>query len=378
MRLVRRGVWGMCVAVLALTGCHGSDDKKGGQAAGGGPQASGMDKKQTVQVLKLAPGPIRDAGDYLGTLVSRSSITVYPVVAGYVRHIAVKPGQQVKRGQLLLEVDPRRERAGVQSAEAQRSSALAQRAYARSTRERAEQLLKEGLMSRQDYEQLVSQAAAADASARSAEAQLQEQQVELSYYRVTAPFDGVVGQIPVKLGDSVTTQTVLTSVDQSRALEVSVSVPADRASEVKTGITQVNVLDDDEKTVVSAPVFFVSPTPNPATQLVELRAAFDNTQGLRAGQVSHVEVVYSTHEALRLPTYAVTQQSSQFFVMVAAEGDGGGNVVAAHPGEARPAPGQLLRGARGRARGHPRHRGLAAVHPGRPAHPDSTRQAASG
>jgi RND family efflux transporter MFP subunit len=284
-----------------------------------------------VEVLELRPGPVRDVGEYLGTLISRRSVTLYPQVAGYVRRIGVKPGEQVKAGQLLLEVDPSRERAGVQSAQAQRNSALAQRRYARSTRQRAEQLLKEGLMSRQDYEQAVAQSAAAEASARSAEAQLQAQQVELGFYRLTAPFAGVVGDIPVKPGDYVTPQTVLTSVDQSRALEVSVAVPPERASQVKVGSTLVEVLDDEGKPVVSAPVFFVAPTSDPSTQLVELKAAFDNTVGLRAGQVVHTQVVYETRESLRLPTFAVTQQSSQFFAMVAAQADGGTTVAQRRP-----------------------------------------------
>jgi RND family efflux transporter MFP subunit len=328
MRVVKSGVWGICVGVLVLAGCHGSDANKG---AAGGPGGPGGGKPQPVEVLALAPGPIRETGEYLGTLVSRSSVVVYPQVAGNVANIFVKPGARVAQGQPLLEVDPRRERAGVLNAEAQRSSALSQRQYAQSTRKRAEQLLAEGLVSRQDYEQSVSQSAAAEASASAAEAQLQAQQVELSYYRISAPFEGVVGSIPVKVGDYVTPQTPLTSVDQSQLLEISVSVPAERASQVKVGTTLVEVLGDTEKPLVSAPVFFVAPTPNPSTQLVELRSAFQNTQGLRAAQVLHVRVVYSTHEALRLPPYAVTQQSSQYFVMMAVEGDGGGRVVRRTP-----------------------------------------------
>ncbi|WP_052518905.1 efflux RND transporter periplasmic adaptor subunit [Archangium violaceum] len=326
MRLVRWGVW---LAALALAGCGRTQGQGGPQGGAGGPGGGGQ--PLPVEVMELRPGPVRDTGEYLGTLISRRSITVFPQVAGYVQRISVKPGQVVKEGQLLLEVDPRRERAGVRSARAQRASALAQREFARSTRKRAEQLLREGLMSRQDYEQAVAQAAAAEASARSAEAQLQAQQVELGYYRVEAPFAGVMGDIPVKVGDYVTPQTALTNVDQSRALELSVSVPPERASEVKPGSTRLEVLDGEGQPVVSAPVFFVAPTPDPRTQLVELKAAFDNTQGLRAGQVVHTQVVYATREALRLPTFAVTQQSSQFFAMVAVQGDGGPMVAQRRP-----------------------------------------------
>jgi RND family efflux transporter MFP subunit len=276
-----------------------------------------------VEVMELRPGPVRDIGEYMGTLISRHSISLYPQVAGYVERIVAKPGQRVKAGDVLLEVDPRRERAGVRSAQAQRSAAVAQREYARSTRQRAEQLLREGLMSRQDYEQAVAQATAAEASASSAEAQLQAQQVELGFYRVTAPFAGVVGDIPVKLGDYVTPQTMLTSVSQSQALEVSVFVPPDRATQVEVGRTPVEVLDEAGKPVVSAPIFFVAPTPNPTTQLVELKAGFDNLAELRAGQVVHVQVIYDVRDALRLPTFAVTRLSSQAFATVAMRSDGG-------------------------------------------------------
>ena len=328
MRRVRHGVWGVGLAAWVLAGCHGSGGKQGPQQGAGGP---GTAKPLPVEVMELRPGPVRDAGEYLGTLISRRSITLYPQVAGYIQRITARPGQQVKAGQVLLEVDPRRERAGVRSAQAQRKSAEAQRRFAQSTRRRAEQLMKEGIMSRQDYEQAVAQAQTAEASARSAEAQLQAQQVELDFHRVTAPFAGVLGDIPVKLGDYVTPQTELTSVDQSRALEVSVAVPPERASDIQTGSTLVEVLDDEGNPVVSAPAFFVAPTPDPRTQLVEVKAAFENTMGLRAGQVVHTRVVYETRESLRLPTFAVTQQSSQFFAMVAAQGDGGTPVAQRRP-----------------------------------------------
>ena len=341
MRLVRRGVGGVwLMTVLALAGCRSDNTAQpqqgsaaaprggaGGTGGPGGPGGPGAGGPMQVQVMKLERGPVRDVGEYLGTLISRRSITLYPQVAGYVQTIAVTPGQQVKKGQVIMEVDPRLGQAGVQSAQAQRSSALAQRQFAQSTRERAEQLLKEGLLSRQDYEQSVSQAAEAEASARSAEAQVEQQQVTLGFYRLTAPFDGTVGNIPVKVGDYVTQQVALTQVDQNRLLELSVSVPPERATQVKVNETEVELLGRDGKVLLSSPIFFVAPNPNPATQLVELKAAFDNTVGLLAGQVLHVQVVYAKRESPRLPTYAVSQQSSQFFATVVTQGDGGDSVA---------------------------------------------------
>ncbi len=316
MRLVRAG--GVGLAVLALAGCG---DKKGT----GAPQqgAQGANRALPVEVMALKPGQVRDTQEYLGQLISRHSVALRPQVAGNVRSIRARPGEQVTQGQILLVVDPRRERAGLRAAEAQRASAVANREYARRTRERAAQLLKEGLMSRQDYDQAVAQAASAEANARSSEAQIQAEHVQLGYYEVSAPFAGVVGDIPVKVGDYVTPTTTLTSVDQSRALEVSVQVPVERAAQIEIGRTVVELLNDQGEPIVSAPVFFVAPTPTGNTQLVEVKGAFENTVGLRADQLVRARVVYETHQALLLPTYAVSQLGSQFFAFTVVQGDGG-------------------------------------------------------
>lgn len=313
------------LAVL-LAGCHGGDNtpqQQQGQANANRPMP--------VEVMKLEPGPVRDTGEYIGTLISNTSVIVYPQAAGYIERIYVKPGQRVKEGQPLVEVDPRQQRAGLEAAQAQRASAQANLQLARRNLERADQLFKVGVISRQDHDQAVAQAQAAEAAARSAGAQIQSQQVALGYHRVSAPFNGVVGEIPVKVGDAVTQQTPLTRVDQSQALEVSVLIPVERAAQVRPGRTPVEVLNDEGQPVLSAPVYFVAPTPDARTQLVEVRAAFPNKANLRSGQQVRARVVYETRESLRLPTFAVTRQGGQDFALVVGAGDGGTPVVHLQP-----------------------------------------------
>ncbi|WAM26282.1 efflux RND transporter periplasmic adaptor subunit [Myxococcus sp. NMCA1] len=315
MRLVR--TWSTGLAVLLLAGCRSQGDSgpQGGQAATNQPMP--------VEVERLAPAEVRESNEYLGALISRSSITVYPQVAGYVKAIPLEPGARVEQGEVLLVVDPRRESAGLRATQAQQAAAMAQREYAQQTHKRSEQLLKEGLQSRQDYDQAVAQALQAEASARAIEAQVQAQEVQLGFYEVSAPFAGIVGDYPVNVGDFVTQQTALTTLDQSNTLELSVQIPVERAGTVRVGTTPVEVLDPEGRLVVSAPVFFVAPTPNATTQLVEIRGVFENTVGLRAGQFVRARVVYATREALRVPTSAVTRISSQSFVFVVQDSDAG-------------------------------------------------------
>ncbi|NOJ82558.1 efflux RND transporter periplasmic adaptor subunit [Myxococcus xanthus] len=315
MRLVK--TWSTGLAVLLLAGCRSQGDS--------GPQGSqaATNQPMPVEVERLAPAEVRESNEYLGALSSRSSITVYPQVAGYVKAIPLDPGARVEQGEVLLVVDPRRESAGLRATRAQQAAAMAQREYAQQTRKRSAQLLKEGLQSRQDHDQAVAQALQAEANAHAIEAQVQAQEVQLGFYEVSAPFAGIVGDYPVNVGDFVTQQTALTTLDQSNTLELSVQIPVERAGTVRVGTTPVEVLDPEGRLVVSAPVFFVAPTPNATTQLVEIRGAFENTVGLRAGQFVRARVVYATREALRVPTAAVTRISSQSFVFVVQDSDAG-------------------------------------------------------
>ncbi|XXF75423.1 efflux RND transporter periplasmic adaptor subunit [Myxococcaceae bacterium GXIMD 01537] len=309
----------LLLVTLALAGC-----KRGPP---GGEQQGEAGKAMPVDVLELKPGPVRDTTEYLGTLISRSNITLNPQVGGYLSKIDVRPGARVREGQRLMVVDPRREEAALRGAEAERTSAVANRNLARQDFRRISTLFKQGVVTRQDFDQAQARIDAAEAAVHAAEAQLQSRRVQLGFFEVTAPFAGTVGDIPVKVGDYVTAQTVLTDLTQSNALDVAVAVPVERARKVRIGMTPVEVLDDEGKPVVRAPVYFVAPTPEARTQLVLLRAGFDNTVNLRAGQLVRARVVFDTREALRLPTYAVARQSGQDFALVVAQGDGGGPVV---------------------------------------------------
>jgi RND family efflux transporter MFP subunit len=263
----------------------------------------------------MAPTESRDTGEYLGTLTSRQSVTVLPQVAGYVRRIHVNPGQKVEAGTPLLEVDGRQESAALESAQAQRSSAQTAVELAKQTRERTEALAKEGLVSAQELARAISQAETAEAAARAASAQVSQREVQLQYYVVRAPFAGTMGDVLVRVGDYVGATTPLTSVAQADALEVSVSVPSARARALQPN-TPIELLDSQGKVLLTSNIFFVAPQADPRTQLVEVKAAFRNTGGLRPNELVRARLVYSTRNAMQIPALAVVRQSGQAFAFV--------------------------------------------------------------
>ncbi|WP_223646623.1 efflux RND transporter periplasmic adaptor subunit [Corallococcus sp. EGB] len=293
----------------------------GAAGCSGKTEAKAPPPPREVQVVALAPHEVRDTGEYLGSLLSRQSVSVLPQVNGYIRKILVKPGQKVEAGAPLIEVDARQETAALDSAQAQQSSSAVELELAKRTLARTESLNREGLASVQELERAQAAVKAAEAAARAAGATVAQRQVQLQFHVVRAPFAGTMGDVLVRVGDYVSATTTLTSVAQADVLEVSVSVPAFRARSLKPD-TQLELLDQQGRVILTSTVFYVAPQTDPRTQLVEVKAAFRNTVGLRPSELLRARLVYSTRDALQIPALAVVRQSGQPFAMVVEKKDG--------------------------------------------------------
>ncbi len=317
-----RPIWrgGMAVALLTCA----ASCARGDTAENAGPAAAAT-MKMPVDVITLADVAIQDSSEYLAQLVSRTQVAIFPQVSGVVTSIFVKPGQVVREGAPLLQIDPRRESANLSNQLAARAQREANLALAKRNASRSAALFREGLVSRQQLEQDQSQATVAEAEVNAQEAAIGAQSAQLGYYRISAPFDGAVGDIPVKLGDYVGPQTKLTSVDDNKTLEAYVDVPAE-SLRLLGDDSRVVLLDDDRSTNTSlaeAPISFVAQEANPQTQAVLVKAKFPNEGQLRAAQIVRARLVWKTHPGVRVPTLAVTRQSGQYFTFVAVPGAGG-------------------------------------------------------
>jgi RND family efflux transporter MFP subunit len=294
-----------------------------------------------VEVETVKAVPVAQSTDYVATLKSRHSVQVQPQVDGHVTKILVSPGDRAKPGQPLILIDPARQAAVVNSARAAAAANRANLEFARSQFQRTQKLFERGAASRQDLEQAQSAYRQAQATAEATEAQFHAGAVELHYYTVAAPEAGTVGDIPVRVGDYVTPQTLLTTVDDNEHLDVYVQVPADRAKELTPG-TPIELVDAAGKTLATSDASFVSPRVDPATQTVLVTAALDNSAGLwRSGQLVHARVVWSRTVQPTVPVLAVQSRAGQSFVWVARQAQGGrGWTVAFRPIQVGPIVGQ--------------------------------------
>ncbi len=284
-----------------------------------------------VKVQEARATAVNDTSEYVATLKSRDSAVIMPQVEGQVTRIFVRSGEKVEAGAPLMEIDPLKQQATVKSQESSRAAQQANLSWAKQQYERAQGLYAAGVVSKQDLDQAKSTLDAAQAQMDSLDAQVNEQQVQLHYYKVVAPWSGIVGDIPVRVGDRVTSATQLTTVDKPGGLEVYVYVPIEHSSQLKMNLP-VQVLDSDGKVLANSRISFISPQVDNTTQTVLVKARIPNSNdALRQSQFIQARLVWGTHQSPEVPILAVSRLAGQYFAFVAEPQNGGSYVARQKP-----------------------------------------------
>jgi len=288
-------------------------------------------KVQTAKAQK-----VDDTTDYVATLKSRDSAVVMPQVEGIITQIFVHSGERVASGAPMMQIDPAKQQATVNSQEDARAAQLAQVKWAQQNFDRVSGLANAGVVSKQDLDQARATLDAAQAQLHSLDAQVSEQQVQLHYYQVVAPRAGIVGDIPVRVGDRVLTTTTLTTVDRPGSLEAYIYVPVERSAQLKMNLP-IQIVDGSGNTLASSRVTFISPQVDNSTQTVLAKAQIANAtfansnDTLRTAQFIRARVVWGSQEKPVVPVVAVSRIGGLYFAFVAESDQKGGYVVHQKP-----------------------------------------------
>ena len=236
-----------------------------------------------VQTATVTMAPVAQSSEYVATIKSRRSTSLQPQVSGQLTEIGVHSGDQVKAGQLLMQIDARQQRATVDSLRATERQKKALDDYDTVEVERQRKLFEAGVTSRDAYEQAQQAYQNAKADYQSAvEARKAGEQL-LDYYTVRAPFAGVVGDIPVHVGDYVgpnlSPATVLTTIDENNHLEAYIYIPTERAAEVHEGLA-VDLTDNSGKLLEKTKVDFISAEVDSTLQGILVKAPVQETRAM--------------------------------------------------------------------------------------------------
>ncbi|MEI7475759.1 MAG: efflux RND transporter periplasmic adaptor subunit [bacterium] len=324
----------------------------------GAPQFGNMQGGVPVEAISLKNQTVTQSSVYQAKLISRYSVSLQPQILGQVANIYVKSGDNVKAGALLMLIDKRKQQAALNSSQAEAKAYKSGIYEAKSTLKsyeaqlpalesalelnrqefkRYSALYAKKSVSKQDLEkytdslnkakadlqiniaQIQAQKAAlstARSNYEKAVSTIKEQAVQLQYYKITAPYSGIIGDIPVKIGNYVTVQSELLSITQNKQLEINIGLPVDKIFELHNGLP-VEVLDNNGNTVGHSTISFISPKVDTETQTLLVKAILENKTGiLKADQSVKVRVIFDKTKGILVPTAAISHFGGQDFAFV--------------------------------------------------------------
>lgn len=231
--------------------------------------------------------------EVMGTIRARYRAVLEAKVSGGIEKLPVVPGQSVKAGETLVELDAKEIKARLDQASTQREQ------LGRDT-ERLRQLLANNAVSRQEFESIESRFRVAKAAATEAETML-------AYTKVVAPFDGVITRKHVEVGDLAAPGKPLLEMEDPRSLRLEADVPEAAISSIVSG-AQLRVRVAGVTNELTATVSEIAPTADPNSRTFLVKCELPAGSGARAGQFGRLSVPLGETTALRVPASAISQR----------------------------------------------------------------------
>jgi multidrug efflux system membrane fusion protein len=315
----------MLAGAVAAAACSG------GEAAPSTPAAGGGRGGQNAQAVPVTTAPVVQKSvplsvQGIGTVIAASTVTVRAQVTGELTAVHFIEGDEVQEGQVIVEIDKRPLEAALQQTQAALDRDVAQAANAKSQATRYQDLLKRGIATKEQVDQIVANAAALDATVALDRANIENAKVQLQYATIRAPLTGKTGLLQVHPGNLVraTDTTPIVTINKITPVYVSFSVPEAMLPDLKRymarGKLAVTALPpNDQGAPATGLINFIDNAVDPTTGQIKVKGTFPNTdRHLWPGQFVNVNVTLSTEpNAIVAPSLAVQtgQQGTYVFVV---------------------------------------------------------------
>jgi RND family efflux transporter MFP subunit len=255
----------------------------------------------SVRLQTIEAKPHVAAEEVVGTVRPKLRSVIEAKISGRIEKMLVVPGQEVKAGDLLVQLDAR-------EAKARLDQAIAVRQQAENDLKRYEVLRAKQVVTPADFEAAQSKVQIAVAAAAEAE-------TNLAYAAITAPFDGVITRKLADVGDLAVPGKTLLEIEDPRVLQFEAAVPEAVIDHVKLGTRfPVHVVSTELEGTVSE----IAPSADVTSRTFLVKLDLPNATGLRAGQFGRVAIPVSETNVLRAPAAAVVQRGQMEFVFVVA------------------------------------------------------------
>lgn len=307
---------------------EGKAEGKGGRRGPGGPLK--------VATITVAPQPMPEVIDAVGTVESEHSVAVRAQISGALQSVMFKEGDYVKQGQVLFRIDPRSAQAAVDQASAAVERDRAQLLQAQAQEARLRPLMEKDYVTRQEYDVAATQVKSLESTVNANKAGLDQAKLLISYSQITAPISGRTGSLAVKPGNLVNAGGAepLVIINSTKPILVTMSVPQRRLDDVRrywnTPDLKVEIsANPGGPTVAQGALVFIDNTVNVQTGTITLKARVNNEhEELWPGQFIAARIILKVDKgALALPESAVQPGQEKPFVYIVKDGKASMQVV---------------------------------------------------
>jgi multidrug efflux system membrane fusion protein len=318
----------VAVLVIAVVGMRLMGGKKGDAAGPAAEGRQGADPANAgtvpVTVIEAVRQDVPVYASALGTVAAMNMVTVSPQVGGQLISLNFKEGQEVKKGDLLAQIDPRTLQASYDEAAAAKRQNQAQLATARSNYQRSNSAEYRQYVAKTDLDTQRNQVAQFESAVAANEASMRAAQVQLQYTRVTAPISGIAGIRAVDAGNIVSAGTALVTLTQIHPIHVVFNLPERQLPAVReaqaAGAVDIAALDRNDAHVLTdgGKLDVVDNQISSDSGTFRARALFDNADNsLWPGQFVNVRMQLRTIAGgVVIPTQAVMRGPDGEYVYI--------------------------------------------------------------
>ena len=284
LQSARRGkktVWGVSLGlVLALAVCAvlaGCGQSKKARASAPPPPVP-------VGVAAVKEGDFNVYLTGLGTVQAFNTVALKTRIDGQIMQVNFTEGQDVKAGELLIQIDPRPYQVALAQAEANLQKDEAQLNNAKAQYERNKVLYEQGVIAKQDLDTMQASFGTFEGTIAADKAAIENAKLNLTYCRITSPINGRVGLRQVDPGNYVTAagNTPMLTITQLHPISLVFTLPEDQLQQVEQRMRQGGKLEvdaysrDDATKLATGTLLTVNNQIDPTTGTVQLKATFDN------------------------------------------------------------------------------------------------------
>jgi membrane fusion protein (multidrug efflux system) len=312
------------MAMLVAVVFWGCGPKESPPPKGLSNPSTAISEERKVEVIEVLPRPISYSVSAVGSLKTLEDLTLSSKKAGIIKQILVREGDRVKKGQILVHLDDVDARLQMERAEANVQQAEASLETNRVTLIRYQKLLESKVIPQQTYDDLILKVKLDEARLTLARAELNLAKQNLLDHQIASPIEGVVNLKIAALGEhvNVAPKDEIMKIVQMDPLELEFYVPENLVGKIYVGSKIEFILKAFSEEKYFAILRFISPTADPSTRNVKMKALVQNpSYRLKPGFFAEVSLKTGGNEtALILPESSIFSQEGKFFAYVVQNG----------------------------------------------------------